>query len=79
MIATVCYGAMIEIRAVCSKTKRNAPPTLPEFAEVLRQHRADILFRVASGALAAGAAPGVKTAKKSGMLFSSEELEAAIR
>jgi hypothetical protein len=79
VIATVCYGALLEVRALRSKTKRKAPPSSSEFAEVLRQRGADILFRVASSALAAGAAPGVKTAKKSGTLYSSEELEVAIR
>lgn len=79
VIATVCYGALLEVRALRSKTKRKAPPSSSDFAKVLRQRGADILFRVASSALAAGEAPGVKTAKKSGTLYSSEELEAAIR
>ncbi|MEO8903550.1 MAG: hypothetical protein ABI488_15050 [Polyangiaceae bacterium] len=79
VVATVCFGAMIEVRALRSKTKRKAPPTVPEFVEVLRQRGADLLFRVASSALAAGAAPGLKTTKKSGLLYSTEELEAALR
>lgn len=77
VIATVCYGAVIEVRALRSKpTNRQA--SAPEFAEVLRRCSVDILFRVASRALAAGAAPGVKTARKSGLLYSSEELEGAL-
>jgi Family of unknown function (DUF6178) len=79
VIATVCYGALLEIRALRSTTKRKALPSSSEFAELLRHRGADILFRVASSALAAGAAPGVRTAKKSGTLYSSEELELAIR
>jgi hypothetical protein len=78
-LATVCYGALLEVRALRSKSKRNARPSSSELAKVLRQRGADILFRVASSALAAGAAPGVNTAKKSGTLYSSEELEIAIR
>jgi hypothetical protein len=78
-IATVCYGATLEVRALRSKTKRKMPPTSAEFSALLRERGADILFRVASSALAAGAAPGLKTAKKAGMLYSSEELEAAVR
>jgi hypothetical protein len=79
VIATVCYGALLEVRALRSKSQRRAPPSSPEFAEILRARCADVLFRVASGALAAGAAPGVKMAKKCGMLYSSAELEVAIR
>ena len=79
VIATVCYGALLEVRALRSKSKRTAPPSSSEFTEVLRQREPDILFRVASSALAAGAAPAVKTAKSSGVLYSSEELEVAIR
>jgi hypothetical protein len=78
-IATVCYGATLEVRALRSKTKRKMPPTSAEFSALLRERGADVLFRVASSALAAGAAPGLKTAKKAGMLYSSEELEAAVR
>ena len=79
VIATVCYGALLEVRALRSKSKRKVPPSSSEFAEILRERGADILFRVASSALAAGAAPGVKMAKKCGTLYSSEELEVAIR
>jgi len=79
VIATVCYGALLEVRALRPKSKRKAPPSSSEFAEVMRQRSADLLFRVASSALAAGAAPGVTMAKKCGTLYSSEELEVAIR
>jgi hypothetical protein len=77
-IATVCFGALLEVRARRSKAKRKAPATSPEFAEVLRQLSVDLLFRRASSALSAGAAPNVKSAKKIGMLYSAEELESAI-
>lgn len=76
VIATVCYGAALEVRASQPTTK--TPASAPAFAEVLRRCSADILFRVASRALATGAAPGVKTATTSGLLYSSEELEAAL-
>jgi hypothetical protein len=79
VIATVCYGAVIEVRAHPSKAKREASPTPHEFAAVLRQHGVDLLFRAASSALAAGAAPKVKSAGQAGVLYSAEELEAAIR
>lgn len=75
-IATVCYGAVIEVRA--SQPTPTTRPSAPEFAEVLRRCSADILFRLAGSALAAGAAPGVKTATRSGLLYSSEELEVAL-
>jgi hypothetical protein len=80
VIATVCYGAVLEVRAQRSKrkSKRKALPSSYEFGEVLRQRAADILFRLASSALAAGAAPGLKTAKI-GLLYSSEQLEVALR
>lgn len=78
-LATVCYGALIEVRALRPKAMKKAPPTSRELAEVLQKHSADILFRVASSALASGAAPLVKGAQKSGLLYSFQELEAAIR
>lgn len=78
VIATVCYGAMAEVRASQAKARRMERPTPTELAEVLRRRSADLLFRVASGALAAGAAPRVKSARKSGLLHSTGELEAAI-
>lgn len=79
VIATVCLGAVVELRANPSRGKPKAPPTSAEFAGVLRQRGVDLLFRVASSALAGGGAPQVKTAKRDGLLYSSEELEAAIR
>lgn len=48
-IATVCHGALLEVRALRSKTETDAPPSSSELAQVLRQRSADILFRVASG------------------------------
>lgn len=79
VIATVCFGAVVELRANPPKAKRKAPPTSAELAAVLRQRGADFLFRVASSALAAGSAPKVRTAKKDGLIYSADELEAAIR
>ncbi|MCU0691683.1 MAG: DUF6178 family protein [Polyangiaceae bacterium] len=79
VIAMVCFGAVLEVRARKSNAKGKAPPTSAAFTEILRQRGVDLLFRVASSALAAGAAPKVKSAKKTGLLYSAEELEAAIR
>lgn len=76
VIATVCFGAVIEVRG--RHSRRKAPPTLADFVRVLRQRGVDLLFRIASSALAADAVPRVKTAKKAGVLYSAEELEAAI-
>lgn len=77
VIATVCFGAVVELRATPSR--RKATPTSAEFAGVLRRRGVDLLFRVASSALTAGGAPKVKAAKKDGLLYSAEELETAIR
>lgn len=80
VIATVCYGTVLEVRARHAKAaNRRESPTPTEFAEVLRRRSVDVLFRVASSALATGAAPKVKSAKKSGLLYSAEDLEAAVR
>lgn len=79
VVATLCFGVMLELGAPQSKTKSKTPLTPGELADVLRQKGADLLFRVASGALADGAAPKVKSAKKMGLLYSAEELQAAIR
>src|SRR6478736_1760222 len=78
VIATVCYGAVVEIRAIRAKTMRKLAPTPLEFAEVLRQRSADILFRVGSGALAAGVLPAQKGTQASGLLYSEEELVLAL-
>jgi Family of unknown function (DUF6178) len=80
VLATACYGAVLEIRAHRPKGKASAKsPTPRELADVLRQRGVDLLFRVGSSAIAAGAAPKVKSGKTAGMLYSPEELEAAIR
>jgi len=73
VIATVCYGAVVAIRASRPPAKRKLAPTPLEFTQVLHQHSADILFRVACGALAAG------NARESGLLHSEDELEHALR
>ncbi|HEU5073401.1 MAG TPA: DUF6178 family protein [Polyangiaceae bacterium] len=77
-LATVCYGATIDVQARRAKARLKAPPSRLEFVQVLRQQGVDILFRVASGALAAGAAPKVESATKTGLLYSADELEAAL-
>ncbi|MCL2178598.1 MAG: DUF6178 family protein [Cystobacterineae bacterium] len=79
VIATVCYGALLELRASQPKVQRKIRPTASKFAEVLQRRSVDLLFRVASSALASGAVPGVPSAAKAGLLYSSEELETAIR
>lgn len=79
VIATVCFGAVLEIRATRPKAKGKELPTSEAFTEVLRQRGVDLLFRAASSVLAAGAAAKVTSAKKAGLLYSAEELEAAIR
>ncbi len=76
VIATVCFGAVIEVRTRHPKRKVSLTP--PDFAQVLRQRGVDLLFRVASSALAAGPVPNVKSARKAGVLYSAEELEAVI-
>ncbi len=70
VLATVCFGAILEFRAgrTPAKGDRQPLPTRAELTEVLRQHPADLLFRVASSALLAG----------DGVLYSPEELESAI-
>lgn len=78
VIATVCYGAVITLHARTPKPRAKTP-TSAQLVGVLRRHPADALFRIASGAIAAGHAPGVETAKRSGLLRSSEELERAVR
>jgi hypothetical protein len=79
VLATVCYGAISEVRALRAQEKRKNPVSPSELADVLRERAADLLFRAASSALTAGAAPKLKTAKEDGLLYSAEELEAAIR
>lgn len=77
VVATVCFGAVIEVRSC--QPKRKAVPTSPDFAEVLRRCGVDLLFRRASSALATGAASQVQSAEKGGVLYSAEELETALR
>jgi hypothetical protein len=78
VLATVCYGAAISLPAGRAKRSQN-PPTVADFTALLQQCAVDLLFRQASGALASGfAARTVNTAQKSGLLYSAEELEAAL-
>lgn len=76
VIATVCYGAVLELRA---RRQHQEARTSADFAEILRQREADLLFRSASSALAAGAAPKLASAREAGVLYSEEELEMALR
>ena len=78
VLATVCYGATIGLRTGRTKDKRTEPPTAADFAAALQQRPVDLLFRAASSALATGAAPQMKGSNKSGLLYSAEELEAAV-
>lgn len=79
VLATVCYGAVIELRARRPAGRHEHTPNRAEFAGTLRQRPVDVLFRRASSALATGATPKPRTAKKSGLLYSAEELEAALQ
>lgn len=74
VIATVCFGAVIELGA----KRRRLLRSVTEFAELLRERSADLLFRTASAALTKGAAPKVKTSIESGLLYSVEELDEAM-
>ncbi len=76
VIATVCYGAVLGLRA---RRQHQEARTSADFAEILRQREADLLFRSASSALAAGAAPKLASAREAGVLYSEEELEMALR
>lgn len=75
VLATVCFGATLEVREGRTRAKRKQTPTTRELADILRHRSADVLFRVASSALVGGATPGGRAA---GLLYSAEELEAAI-
>jgi len=79
VVATVCYGAVIVFRARGPKERRERMPKRADFVEILRWRSVDVLFRMASSALASGSAPKPKTAQESGLLYSAEELEAAIQ
>jgi hypothetical protein len=79
VLATVGYGTVIELRARRPKGKREETLNGADFAEILRQRPADALFRLASSALASGSTPKLKIAQKSGLLYSAEELEAAVQ
>jgi len=79
VLATVCFGTVIEVRTLRAGEERAPLPSQAEFTDALRERPIDWLFRVASGALATGAAPDLETATRSGILHSAEELEAAIR
>lgn len=78
-LATVCYGAVTAFWAAAPKTQARRRPTAAELADVLRRSTVDLLFRLASSALTAGAAPNVATSRASGLLDSPEALEVALR
>lgn len=75
VLATVCYGAVLRARR--PNRKRNVLPRAHELTMVLRKHEADLLFRIGSSALVAGAAPGVRAERHDGLLYTAEELDAA--
>lgn len=84
-LATVAFGAVVDDRARRPAPKsgkggraRRPPPTRDDFVAILRARSVDVLFRVASHALATGAAPRVPRSKKDGLLLSPEALEAAL-
>ncbi len=81
-LATVCFGAIVELRAaISSGVPQNALRRSPseEWARLVRARSADALFRAASGVLASGAALHVPASEKSGLLYSADELDAALR
>jgi hypothetical protein len=78
VLATVCYGAISEVRARRAKGRRTEPVSPALLAGVLRERAVDLLFRGASSALAAGSVPELRSAKHDGLLYSAEELEIAI-
>lgn len=69
VLATVCYGAVSELRARRTRAERKEPVSPAELAEVLRKRAVDLLFRSASNALAKGAASKVRTSKEDGLLY----------
>lgn len=71
-LATVSYGAALEIRGGRAPERRGDPVTASELTALLRHREADVLFRVASSALAGDANEG-------GVLYSAEEVEEALR
>lgn len=84
VLATVGFGIVVELRArraIRASTKKKASQhrtqTLDDIVDVVRENEADLLFRVASHALANGAAPRVEGSKQSGLLYSVDDLEAA--
>lgn len=78
VLATVCYGVLIEMRQGRAPGKHQELPSPTAFAAVLRRRSIDLLFRLASSALATGAAAKVNGSKTSGLLYSADELDAAI-
>lgn len=87
VLATVCFGATLELHAshaheaveAVAREAQQRTPTRAELAQIMRELSADFLFRVASSALASGAAAHVFDAQKRALLDSAEELEAALR
>jgi hypothetical protein len=72
-LATICFGASQHLR------RRGTPLGAAALASVLRERAADLLFRDGRSALSAGAAPTVRTSATDGLLYTAEELEAALR
>lgn len=81
-LATVGYGAALEARAALPARSRKGSLRLActqaALGRALADHAADLLFRNASAALATGAAPALSGSRESGVLYSAEQLEAAL-
>ena len=80
VVATVSWGAQA---AVCrgegaGSSREVPPPSLAIITEALRRWPLDILFRRASGALAASSVPDLREATGRGIIFSARELAAAL-
>lgn len=74
-LSTVGFGAFLQAR----NNQRGRTTTQDDLLEVVRKNSPDALFRVASSTLARGAADSaVEGSRKSGVLYTEEELEAAI-
>lgn len=74
-VATVSYGATLEILAARAPERRGDPVTPSELTALLRLREADVLFRVASGALSADPTRG----EEGSVLYAAEEVDEALR
>ncbi len=76
VFATLCLGAAIELGLGTGAPAQ--APTAASLVSLLREQPMDVLFRQASGMLAAEAAAGTSQASTSGLLYSAEELTATL-